>query len=289
MADQQRRHGEAIAQLADRPADLEVVGQVVGEAREAADAREHLAAEGHGRTEARLGQLQPHAEGDAGQEVVVDGHGRQPRPQVSGRHADEGAGGEAHLRVGQSPGQAAQVAGRDADVAIGQHHDLVLGRPIHVDQVGDLQVGPVDSPVDHQLDVELGMGRDQGPHHRQGGVLAVTHAEHDLHRPRIVLAAEPLQAGAQARLVAMQRLEDGDGGKLEGAGRGAAQKPAQGQARGEGVQGAERGEGEQNPAENRHRFAHLILRRPQPYSLSGLISHWFHDTFIRHRPYPGAG
>ncbi len=132
-------------------------------------------------------------------------------------------------------GDLQQIVGIDRDVGVVEHDQLMPRLADHVHQVGDLAVGPIDARVHHDGDVRLRVRLAQALHRGQGRIGRVLHAEHDLHRSRIVLAHEGRKVGQQPALRSAQRLEQGHG-RGDARGRPPARpQPADEEGRGEGV------------------------------------------------------
>jgi hypothetical protein len=103
-----------------------------------------------------------------------------------------------------------QHAGRDDDVAVRDHHDLAqpLGQGAgHVDQVGNLGVGPMHRGIDDEPAIHRRVPLRHPPRHRQRRVAAIRHPEHMGHRPRHGLRDETLDRRLQSVLVPAQRLQ----------------------------------------------------------------------------------
>ena len=54
-----------------------------------------------------------------------------------------------------------QIFRFDSDVAIGDHEDVVPRATGQIDEVADLEIAAVHSVVDHELDIEMWIGRLQ--------------------------------------------------------------------------------------------------------------------------------
>ncbi len=199
-----------VAQPADRPTEIIIVGQLVVQPGEAPDLGQHAARERNGRSEAGFSHLQPHAHDHVRHELVVYPHGRQLRPHPVAGFAGIETGDETHAWPLQFRHHALQVVTAYPDVAVGHHDDLVRNRGRHVDQVGDLAVLAVNAPIDHQIDVAVRIGALEIAHDGDGAVRGVVHAEKELDGTGVGLFTEAGQVLHQTLLCAMQRLQEGD-------------------------------------------------------------------------------
>ena len=78
---------------------------------------------------------------------------------------------------------------------------------VQVVEVADLVVGAVHALVDHQLDVELGELALQAANHADGRVVGVGHAEEQLERGRVALAAQGDEVLVELYVEALERFE----------------------------------------------------------------------------------
>ena len=117
-------------------------------------------------------------------------------------------GHQANVGGGEALNDAAQIIRRTVQIAVGDHQQVVPGELVHVDQVRDLAVAAVLGGVHHQGDVTLGEALPQPFDNGDGRIRLVLHAEHDL-LVRVVLRTHAGQCRFQQRLVAIERLEQG--------------------------------------------------------------------------------
>ncbi len=213
------RHFEA--ECAHRHAEHVIVGKLVLDDGEAANGLESRATHRDGRANAGMGQFQGDAGDDIGQKAIIHAHGAEARPQAFFGNAAIEAGDESDVGRLQSRHQPGQVIGRNANIAVRQHQYRMLDMARQVDQVGDLAIGAVPRPIDDQCGgqpgwraIELARAQriDDFFCHRRRRVGGVMHAEQDLHRASIILAAEARQIFKQILFSPVERLEDGDAG-----------------------------------------------------------------------------
>ena len=105
---------------------------------------------------------------------------------------------------------AGQVVGRHADVAVVNKDVGVARLAQHLDQVAHLAGGAQPLRALDQPDRAFGELRAQPLDLGDGGVVQAAHAEQDLELARVLLAAVAHQAGVQARVHALHRLQDAD-------------------------------------------------------------------------------
>jgi hypothetical protein len=91
---------------------------------------------------------------------------------------------------------------------VGHNDDVVVDASPHVDKVGNLAVQPVHSGVDYEIKLTGSMFRPDALDDRKCVVPWVLHAKDDLNGARIVLGAKRSEVLKQARLGAVQRLEN---------------------------------------------------------------------------------
>ena len=202
VADDEIGDGDFLARLAHRLAEHVIVGELVLDPLEAADGLERAPAQGDGRADAWLRHVERHAGQHIGQKAVIHPHRAEPRPEAGERPSAIKAGDEADVRALDRRRQPVEIIRLDRNVAVRQHDKRMLDAARQTDEIGDLAVGPVDRGVDRQLHAELRRRaldlsvarlRDDAPRDRRSRIVALVDAENDLHRPRIVLAAEAQQ------------------------------------------------------------------------------------------------
>ena len=120
------------------------------------------------------------------------------------------AGHGADAGLLQRGDDAREIVGVDPHVAVGEDDDVVTDARRHVDEVGDLAIQSVHLGFDHEIEIARRLCFLQVLDDRDGAIVGILHPEHDLNGAGIVLAAERGEVVEQSRLVAVQRLEDGD-------------------------------------------------------------------------------
>ncbi len=95
---------------------------------------------------------------------------------------------------------------------------------LQVDQVGNLAVAAVGGGIDHQVDPDRGKAAFQRLDRRDRGIVGALHRAQQLHRAAVILGDETGEVFGQARLGAVQGLEQRDSG--HGGGREQPQWPA---------------------------------------------------------------
>ncbi len=223
VADDEIGDGDFLARLAHRLAEHVIVGELVLDPLEAADGLERAPAQGDGRADARLRHIERHAGQHIGQKAVIHPHRAEPRPEAGKRSSAIKAGDEADVWALDRRRQPVEIIRLDRNVAVRQHDKRMLDAARQTDEIGDLAVGPVDRGVDRQLHAELRRRaldlsvarlRDDAPRDRRSRIVALVDAENDLHRPRIVLAAEAQQMLVKPCFSAIKWLQHRHAGRL---------------------------------------------------------------------------
>ncbi len=203
MDDRTLRHMAAVTGVANRTAEVVVVGQLVGENGEAADLLQHIATQRHSRAETGIRHPQPQTRQNIGQKLIVYSHGRQPRPQGPCGRACVKAGHETDRGIGERSHHLVEVCAPDPNIAVRQHHDLTPDRRLHIDQITNLAVLAIQPVVDHQGNIDGRIGALDVAHDPDRLIADIVNAADDLDATAIVLNAETFQVCEQARLCTM--------------------------------------------------------------------------------------
>jgi hypothetical protein len=155
-------------------------------------------------------QAERKGEHDARQELRVGEERCQSCPDAGEGNAVVEAGHGTDARLLQRGDHAAKIAGIDPNIAIGEDDDLVAYARRHVDEVRDFAIQPVHLGVDHEIEIASGLELAQALDDRHRAVARMLDAADDLNVAGIILGAKGAEVLEQARLAAVQRLEDGD-------------------------------------------------------------------------------
>ena len=219
---------EPVARVRDAAAELVVVGQVVGDGREAADPLQRRSLDRDRRAEGVAEGLHPLRHQRVRHEVRVDEERLDDRRQPEVAAASIEAGHETHGRVGERPDHGPEIVRTHADVAVAHHQHVVARVGHHVLETRDLAVRAVPAP-DRQDDLAFRKIAPQALDHRDGRVAGVGDAEDDLVR-RIALPAEAREVLVELDAEALERLQHRD--RWQDAGPTSAARPAEETPRG---------------------------------------------------------
>src|SRR5216683_6529209 len=102
------------------------------------------------------------------------------------------------------------MRGIDPDVAVGNDDDVIADARRHVDEARDLSIESMRFGFDHEIEIAA-MERASKPIDCcDGGVAGTLDPKDDLNIAPIALDAERAEVVEQTRLIAAQRLEDGN-------------------------------------------------------------------------------
>ena len=196
-------------ELADFLAEQVVVGELVDQDFEAADAFEVVAIEGHGTTEAILA-AEGGADQCAGQETMREMGGADGGREAGGGGFCGGqSGDEAGARALQLGDDFLEVVGADVEIAIGDDEHVVFGVRQHVDQIGDLGVHAAAGGIDDDPDIGFGVPEGDAAGGGQSGIGGILCADDELN-VRVVLPAEGGDGLLEQGFVAANGFENSD-------------------------------------------------------------------------------
>ena len=244
--DDLRRIARRVAGGGDACAELVVVGEIVDQRREAADAVQCLARDGEGGAEAEVDAAFDAARGeDAGDEVGGDAEsfharadGRLLARQAVGAAAigrgDHADGAIARRRWRESRHDGREVVGRDDDVAVVDDDVGIARMRQHLDEVRDLAVGAERLRALDDADGVAGKLFLKPADSGDGGIVQRADAEEDFVFACIFLAAVAGEGGVHLVIEAVDRLEDADAGRVGGPRGGAGYGRRRARSRGRG-------------------------------------------------------
>ena len=104
----------------------------------------------------------------------------------------------------------AQIVWTNDHVTVGGDNDRVASDPRHIDEVADFAVAPMRGRVDDELNINLGISRNQRSDDRDRAIVRILDAEDELDLAWIILMKIRLDIIGQLRFGAIQRLQDRD-------------------------------------------------------------------------------
>ena len=209
--DDHRSEFDAPPGRGDAVAQLEIIGEVIGQSTEPPDAFQRGAAKEHGGTEGEIHRSQRPRLQHLAPEVGIHGGGLPFHGGVGWIGQPIETVDQGHAIVLERQHHLGEQVRRRQDVGVAHQHQVVGDQTLGLRQFGDLGIGPHEFRKNQQPGVAMGMRCDEALHQRHHGIVGVGHHEEVLQGTNIVLREPTRQATFRViGIAALEGLEEGD-------------------------------------------------------------------------------
>ena len=203
----------------DAVTQLKIIGKVIGQSSEAADAFQRGAAKEHGGTEGEIHRSQHPRLQHLAPEVGIHGGGLPLHGGVGGIGQPIETVDQGHATVLDRQHHLGEQIRRRQDVGVAHQHQVMGDQTLGLRQFGDLGIGPHEFRKNQQSGVAMGMRCDEALHQGHHRIVRVGHHEKELQWTRVVLPEPTRQATFRViRIAALEGLEERDARSKSGIG-----------------------------------------------------------------------